>query len=43
MVSFSLVIFFQIFDLRYVYKLLTVDFGTPSYEFTANICMYFIS
>jgi hypothetical protein len=22
--------------------LLTVDFGTPSYEFTANICTYLI-
>jgi hypothetical protein len=23
-------------------KLLTVDFGTPSYEFTVNICTYLI-
>jgi hypothetical protein len=23
-------------------EMLTVDFGTPSYEFTANICMYLI-
>jgi hypothetical protein len=23
-------------------EMLTVDFGTPSYEFTVNICMYLI-
>jgi hypothetical protein len=25
-----------------VMRLLTVDFGTPSYKFTVNICMYLI-
>jgi hypothetical protein len=25
------------------FPLLTVDFGTPSYEFTINICTYLIS
>jgi hypothetical protein len=30
----------EVYQLQLIVVLLTVDFGTPSYKFTVNICTY---